>query len=190
MSSFLDEESIKKVGFKSYGSNVLISKKASFYNPEKIEIGSNVRIDDFCILSAQDKGIQIGSYIHIACYSSLIGAEKIILDDYVNISSRVSIYSTSDDYLGYGMTNPMIPDKYKFLDSKSIFIGKHTVIGSNSIILPGAEIHDGVAVGALSLVNSKLDAWKIYAGIPAKKIKKRLKHVLKKEKNFVNEKNL
>ena len=34
MNSFYSIDEIKKIGFKSIGNNVLISKKASFYNAE------------------------------------------------------------------------------------------------------------------------------------------------------------
>ncbi len=51
MDSFYSRDELKKIGLKKYGENVFLSKKASIYNPEKIEIGNNVRIDDFCILS-------------------------------------------------------------------------------------------------------------------------------------------
>ena len=51
MNSFYSKEELKEIGFKKYGENVLISRKTSIYNPEKIIIGNNVRIDDFCILS-------------------------------------------------------------------------------------------------------------------------------------------
>ena len=74
-----------------------------------IVIGNNVRIDDFVVLSAGQGGIEIGNYIHIAVFSSLIGAGRIALSDFCNISSRVSIYSSSDDYTGEYMTNPMMP---------------------------------------------------------------------------------
>ena len=48
ITSFYNEEEIVKLGLKKYGKNVLISRKASFYSPELIQLGSNVRIDDFC----------------------------------------------------------------------------------------------------------------------------------------------
>ena len=70
---FLTKKQIDKIGFKSIGDDVLISDKASIYNPSDIEIGSNVRVDDFCIISAGNGGIKIGSNIHIAIFSSLIG---------------------------------------------------------------------------------------------------------------------
>ena len=42
---------LQTLGFKAVGKNVFISNKASIYSPHLIEIGDNVRIDDFCILS-------------------------------------------------------------------------------------------------------------------------------------------
>ncbi len=50
--AFLAEEQLKELGFRSLGSNVKISSKASIYAPYNISIGNNVRIDDFCVISA------------------------------------------------------------------------------------------------------------------------------------------
>ena len=61
--SFYNEEELKEIGLKVYGKNVLISRNATIYGADKISIGDNVRIDDFCILSGN---ISLGSYIHIA----------------------------------------------------------------------------------------------------------------------------
>ena len=76
--AFLSKPQLLALGFKSLGENVNISDKSSIYNPHNISIGNNVRIDDFCILSAGSE-IVIEDYVHIACYSSLIGAGKITL---------------------------------------------------------------------------------------------------------------
>jgi len=46
--SFYSQSELKSLGLKAYGRNVLISKKASFYNPSQISLGHHVRIDDFC----------------------------------------------------------------------------------------------------------------------------------------------
>ena len=102
MTSFYDKDEIKKLGLKSFGEEVLISRKASFYGAEDISIGSHVRIDDFCILSGK---ITLGNYIHIAAFSALYGGtDGVCIDDFANISSRVSIYSRNDDYSGLSMT--------------------------------------------------------------------------------------
>lgn len=185
MNSFYTENELLKMGFASLGKNVLLSRKSSIYSPSKITIGDNVRIDDFCILSGR---ITLGSYIHIAAYSSLFGGtEGIIMEDFSGLSSRVSIYAVSDDYSGKSLTNPTTPDKYKKLHSGRVIIGKHAIIGASSIILPNVEIKEGTAVGALSLVNKDLEEWSIYAGNPIKKIKERSKDLLELEKEFIKE---
>lgn len=184
--AYLTLEQIEKLGFASVGKNVLLSDKASFYGCKHIQIGNHVRIDDFCVLSAGEGGIKIGSHIHIAVYSSLIGAGKITLSDYCNISSRVSIYSSNDDYSGQYMTNPTIPSQFTNVASSDVFLDKHVIIGSGSIILPGITLEEGVAVGALSLITKNCEAFGIYAGNPAKKIKNRKHDLLKLEKEFAS----
>jgi galactoside O-acetyltransferase len=47
-SSFYTPEELKKLKFKAIGKDVLISRCARIYDMKSIEIGSNVRIDDFC----------------------------------------------------------------------------------------------------------------------------------------------
>ena len=44
--TFLSQKQIDGLGFKKLGKNVLISDKASIYNPELMEIGDNSRIDE------------------------------------------------------------------------------------------------------------------------------------------------
>ena len=182
MNSFYNEEELKEIGLKRVGQNVKISKKASIYSPEEIEIGDNVRIDDFALLSGS---IVIGNNVHISTYAALFSCEKIIeIKDYVGVSSRVTIYSQTDDYSGDSLTNPTIPEEYKNVIKKEVVLGKHVIIGSSSVILPGASIGEGTAVGAMSLVNKPLEEWSIYAGIPCKKIKDRSKKLLEYEKEL------
>lgn len=180
----LSRQQLEYIGFNSIGENVSISDKASIYGANHISIGSNVRIDDFVVLSAGEGGIEIGNYIHIAVFSLLIGAEKITLSDFCNISSRVSIYSSSDDYSGEFMTNPMIPEELTNVTKAPVFIGRHVIVGSGSIILPAVNLADGVAVGALSLVTENVSELKIIAGIPARVIKKR-KHDIFELENII-----
>lgn len=181
----LSREFVKEMGFVSVGENVQISDRASFYNVSKIALGNNVRIDDFCVLSAGLGGITIGNYIHIGVFSSLIGAGKITLSNFCNISSRVSIYSSNDDYSGSAMTNPTVPSQYTRVNHADIFFGEHVIVGSGSVILPGITLEEGVAVGALSLVTKDCEAFGIYAGSPARHIKKRKRDLLEVEKIFL-----
>jgi galactoside O-acetyltransferase len=186
---FLNLSQISAIGFRSCGRNVLISNKASFYGASRITLGDSVRIDDFCILSAGDGGIVVGNHVHIACYSSFIGKEEIKLGDFSNISSRVSVYSSSDDYSGATMTNPTVSDNFKNVDHRPVEIGSHCIVGSGSIILPGVSLGKGSAIGALSLVKGHCDAFSIYAGIPARKMGDRSRDLLEAEKRFIASKN-
>lgn len=187
--TMLPRDMIEKMGFSSVGENVQISDRASFYNTAKISLGNNVRIDDFCVLSAGSGGIRIGNYIHIAVYSSLIGAGKIVLSDYCNMSSRVSIYSSNDDYSGSAMTNPTLPSQYSGVTHAEVFLGKHVIVGCGSVILPGVTLGEGVAIGALSLVTKDCDTFGIYAGNPARRVKERKRDLLELERSFLASRN-
>lgn len=176
--SYLNRDEILQMGFASVGDKVQLSSKASYYNCAKIQIGSNVRIDDFCVISAGEKGITIGNHVHLAIYSSLIGAGKITISNFCNVSSRVAIYSSSDDYSGHFLTNPTIAEQYTSVKHADVFLDEHVIIGCGSVVLPGVQLGKGVAIGALSLVTRSCDAFGIYAGIPVKRIKDRHRGVL------------
>jgi len=181
----LSLEQIEKMGFLHVGKNPRLSDKASYYNCGNISLGDNVRIDDFSVISAGEGGIRIGNYVHIAVYSLLQGAAKITLEDYSGLSSRVSVYSSSDDYSGSSMTNPTVPAEFTNVKTKEIIIGRHVIIGCGSIILPGVNLEEGVAVGALSMVTKHCHAFGIYSGTPAKRISERSKKLLEIEEKLI-----
>lgn len=182
----LSQEAIEYMGFASVGKNVFLSDKASFYNCASISIGNNVRIDDFCVLSAGVGGISVGNNVHIAVFSSLMGAGEISLSDFCNISSRVAIYSSTDDYSGATMTNPTVPSEYTGVEHADVWLGKHVIVGTGSVILPGARLEEGVAVGALSMIKGNCSAFGIYAGVPAKRLKERKRDLLEYEKRYLS----
>lgn len=179
--SFYSDEELKLIPFRKTGKNIRISRKCSIYSPEKISIGDNVRIDDFCILSGN---IQIGSYVHISAYTALYGKYNIVIGDYVTVSGRVLIYSQNDDYSGEFMTNPQIPDEFTHITGGPVICEKFSIIGSGSIVLPDLKIGEGAAIGSFSLVNTDVPAWKIYFGIPAHYHKDRKKNIIELEKEL------
>jgi len=182
--AFLSKKELNKLNFKHLGENVLISDKCSIYNPSNISIGDNTRIDDFCILSAGDGGIEIGRYVHISCFASILGKGKVTMKDYSGISSRVTVFSSSDVYDGEWMTNPTIPSHLTNVKHKDVVIGKHVVVGAHTVILPGVILEDGCSVGALSLVTKSSNGRFIYSGIPAKKLKPRKDNIFNLEKEL------
>ncbi len=184
--AYLSRKELESLYFKKLGRNVLISDKCSIYGASNIVIGNNVRIDDYCILSCGEKGILIGNNIHIACYTSIIGKGRVELNDFCNISSKVAIYSSNDDYSGEYMTNPTIPTQFTNVTHGKVIIGKHSIIGCGTVILPNVIIGDNVSIGALSLVKINCDSNKIYAGNPIKFIKSKSKNIYKLEKDFLS----
>ncbi|EMB9654887.1 acyltransferase [Escherichia coli] len=186
---FLSREQLEALGFRSLGENIKISDKASIYGASNITLGDNIRIDDFCVISSGAGGFFIGSHIHIAIYSSIIGQGKVTLSDFSNISSRVSIYSSNDDYSGAALTSPVVDPRFANVMHGEVYLGKHVIVGSGSIILPNSIINEGVAIGALSMVKGELEPFTIYAGSPLRKIKKRKKSLLNLEKEFLKQYN-
>ncbi|MGI6710755.1 MAG: acyltransferase [Bacilli bacterium] len=186
MNSFLSKEELKSLGLKSYGENVLISRFARIYSADKISIGSNVRIDDFCLLSGK---INLGNNIHIAAYAAMFAGDAgIVMEDFSCLSSRVTVYAITDDYLGDYLTNSTIPSKYKNIISKEVIIKKHVLIGASSVVLPGVVLEEGSSFGAMSFINKSSLPWTVNIGQPARVLKERSKKLLLLEEKYLSEK--
>lgn len=185
MDSFYNEEELKGLGFKRYGTNFKLSKKAVIYNADKIEIGNNVRIDDFCILSGR---LIFGNFIHIAVCTRLSGSSAgITFNDFSGVSYNSTIIANSDDYSGEVLTNPMIPMKFRKIHPAPVVLGKHALVATHCVIMPGVTIGEGSAIGAMSLVLKDVEPWSIYYGIPAKRVKDRDKNIIVLEKQMIKE---
>jgi len=183
--AYYTDETLRNFGFKHIGCNVKISDKASIYNPEQIEIGDYSRIDDFCVISGK---IQIGKFVHIAPMCLVAGGEKgLVIEDFVGFAYGVQVFTQSDDYSGKTMTNPNIPKKFKNEKKEPILIKKHSIVGAGSIIMPGVVLNEGTSIGAMSLVRKSTEAWSIYLGNPAKRLKDRSRDLLELEKQFLEE---
>lgn len=183
MENFLSEEELKKLGLKGYGEDVRIGRHAVLYSPEKLCLGSHVRIDDFTVISGN---VTLGDYIHISQFCGLYGGDEgIVMEDFSGLSSKCSVYAASDDYSGASMTNPTVPAVYKPGSiSGPVRICRHAIIGCNSVVLPGVTVGEGTAVGTLSLCNKSTQEWSIYVGIPARKQRDRKRDILELEKQF------
>jgi galactoside O-acetyltransferase len=176
MNSFYTRQELENIGFKQLGYPVLISRNASFYGVENMSIGNHVRIDDFCILSGY---ITLGSHIHISSFCALYGSNGIEMEDYTGLSPRCTVLSATDDFSGDYLIGPIVESKLTNVMGGKVIIKKYSHIGASSVIFPNLTINEGVAVGAMSLVNKSLQAWTIFAGIPVKPIRERTKGLLK-----------
>lgn len=182
--AFYTQQQLNSLGFKSVGINVLVSDKASIYNHHLIEIGDNSRIDDFCVISGK---VFIGKNVHIAVFCNVAGGEMgVTFEDFSGLAYGCHVFTQSDDYSGETLTNPTVPDIYKKEFKAAVCLGRHSIVGTSSTIMPGVNLGEGTAIGAMSMVTHSTDPWGIYFGIPARKIKNRKTNLLELEKKYLS----
>jgi acetyltransferase-like isoleucine patch superfamily enzyme len=180
--SYYSGQELRGLGLASCGHDVLVSRKASIYSPNHLHIGDHVRIDDFVVIACgPDEDVVLGDHVHIAAHAALFGGGGIVLEDFVGVSGRASIYSVTDDYGGDVLTNPTVPDHLKSIIRRHVLLRRHVLVGASSVVLPGVTIDEGSATGAMTLVNRDLEPWGIYVGIPARLLRPRSRGLLKRE---------
>jgi len=160
------------------GIDIILDNDVMIKHPEMARIGSHVAIDKgfYCTVE-----LQIGDYVHIAPYCTVIGGKKskLVMEDFSGFSAGCRIVCASDDYLGSGMTNPIVPLEFRGLTLyTTVTIKKHAVLGTGCVVHPGVTIGEGAVVGSMSLVTKDLEPWSVYMGIPAKKVKDRNKDII------------
>lgn len=172
---FYTEDELEDLGLKSYGEGVRISRKVSIFAPEKVKIGNNVRIDDFCILSGE---IKIGSNVHISAGVYLYGKYGIEIKDYAGCSAQSVIYSETDDFSGEHMIGAVLPEEVTGVISGKVVLEKYAQLGVKSVVMPGVTVGEGAVTGAFSFVKEDLAPWTINVGVPTKTIRERSKMML------------
>lgn len=172
----------KKLG--SCGTGVIIGMTVRIRYPELVHIGDNCIIDDFTYIST---GLVLAGYNHIAAGCKLIGGKKcrVKMGEFSTLAPNVVLSAGSDDYWN-GVATPFVPERFKgAAQFGEIEIGRHSIVGAGSVVLPGARFREGSAVGALSLVKSDLSPWELYVGIPARPIGRRnMDSILEAERAF------
>jgi acetyltransferase-like isoleucine patch superfamily enzyme len=170
----------------SVGENVAVNRSVVFYSPKNIHVGSNSRIDCFCILSAASQGIVIGDHVHISAYVALFGASgSIHVESFCALSSRVTVFTSTDDYVEGFMSNPTVAPEYRKEQSGDVVFKKHALIGCGTVIMPGVTVEVGGSVGALSFVIKNVPEFAVVAGIPCRIVGHRNRRLLELETAFL-----
>ena len=169
-------EGVPKLKIRGKSENIIIGNNVSFLgdvdlrNREngKIIIEDNATIEgDVRLVSAKEGIIKIGENSAICAYSILNGGADIIIGKYCLISARVSINANEHEF-----------KKEKFIRKqgfihKSVIIEDDVLVGVNVAINKGVKIKKGCIIGANSVITKDTEEYKIYAGVPAKKIGER-----------------
>ena len=156
------------------GKDCTIYATAKIIGPENLVVGDYTIIDDFVLIVARP-WVRLGSHVHIAGFTSIVGGGTFYMGDYSTLSWGTRIFTGTEDVSGQSLLGAAVPAPYRVPRRSFVTIGKHCMIGANSVILPAVEIPDGVVVGAMSLVleGAKLKPWSVYAGCPVRFLRER-----------------
>ncbi|EGQ9572335.1 acyltransferase [Vibrio alginolyticus] len=160
---------------------------AKVVGSNNLSLGEKSQIDDFCFINAGKK-TEIGRNVHIASFSTIVGGGECVIGDFAGLSAGCRIITASDDFSGPYLTNPTVHSDFTNVKSSKVEIGRHAIIGTNSVIFPGVTIGEGCAVGAGAVIRKSLKAWTVYAVIDGKlkELKKRdSEAVLKAERKYL-----
>ena len=145
--------------------DIFIHKDAEF----KIEpiLGNHIAIDKgvYCTVK-----ISVGSYTHISPYVTIIGGAKssFICEGVNNIMAGARIICGSDRFDDTGLFGALIPEELKGKQIiEPVVMKRFSNIGTNSIVLPGSLIEEGVLIASGSLFYGKSEPWTVYKGNPA-----------------------
>lgn len=178
-------EELLSIGFAYVGEGVRIFKNNTLINPNNIYLGDGCQIDDFVHIIAS-ASVRIGKRVHVGCFTSIAGGGTVTLEDYCGLSAGCRLISGTEKFMGEGMTNPCVPEKFRSVSRSYITIGRHAILGTNTIIFPGVTVGEGVATGAGTIVSKDLEPWGLCLGSPAKRIKTRpSEKILEQEKQLI-----
>jgi galactoside O-acetyltransferase len=167
------------------GEEVAIHRSVIFFGAERIRIGSRVRIDCHCLLSAGPDGISIGNNVHLAAGGYYFGSGgPIVVEDFAGLSARVGVYTSSDDFKDGWLTGPTIPDEFKQVTTGPVTVKKHTIVGAGTLIFANVTLGVASAVGAMSLVKRSVDDFSIVAGNPLRVLGERARRILDLEAEY------
>jgi acetyltransferase-like isoleucine patch superfamily enzyme len=171
-------EELRGFGFAHVGDNVRVARNCVIIGAGNIEIGEGTRIDSRTEIFATNGRLRLEGANHIGGNSHLCVAADLTFDEFSGCSQGARVYTATDDYSGRWMAGPCVPEELRGGTVKPIRLGRHCIIGSGSVVLPGCDFADGAAVGALSLVTKPLEEWSLYHGNPARLVKRRSRRVL------------
>ncbi len=171
----------------SCGRNVVFGQHVVLRHPHKIHIGSNVVIDDHCLVDAKGEsnlGIRIGDGVFVG-RNTILSCKNgdIELADGANIGFNCEVFSASRVTIGQNVLMAaygyVIGGDHDFSDpsktvleqtrtSAGVAIGDGVWIGAGAKILDGVTVGEGAVIGAGAVVRESVPASAIAVGIPAR----------------------
>jgi len=168
--AYMTDEEGGSLGFRQVGRGVKISTRAAIYDADRISIGDHSRIDDFNVLAGS---IDIGRNVHVTVFCNLAGGRAgLSIGDFCTFAYGCHLIAQTDDYTGATMTNSTLPLEYRSEITAPVVLGRHVILGTGTVVLPGVTIGKHVVVGANSVVTHDLPDYSVAVGAPAKVIRR------------------
>lgn len=117
--------------------------------------------------------IRIGNDVGMSS-TAIICKQSITLGDRVKIGGNVVIYDTDFHSLDAATRADMDKDEQNRTD-RAVHIGDDVFIGAHSTVLKGVTIGKGAVIGACSVVTKDVPAGEVWAGNPAKCIRRAMR---------------
>jgi len=176
----------------SCGKNVVFGQNVVLRHPHKIHIGSNVVIDDNCLLDAKgesNRGIHIGDGVFVGRNSILSCKDgDIELGAGANIGFNCEVFSASRVTIGAGVLMAayayVIGGDHDFSDpaksvldqtrtSSGVAIGDGAWLGAGAKVLDGVTIGSHAVIGAGAVVRGAVPDHAVAVGVPARVVSSR-----------------
>ncbi len=172
------------------GKNVVFGRGVMLRHPHKIRIGSNVIIDDYCVIDAKgtdNSGISISEGVFIGRNTILYCKNgDIEIQARANIGANCQLYSGQKLVIGKGTliaaySYIMSGGRYEYhspvpLANQNGYskgptsIGDNCWLGAKVVVLDGVSIGDDTVIGAGAVVTRDIPANVVAVGTPAKVI--------------------
>jgi putative colanic acid biosynthesis acetyltransferase WcaF len=131
-------------------------------------------------------GAKLGRDCHIYPNSRIWAPWNLRCDDGAAIADEAVIYNAAEVHLGvhaivsqqaYLCTATHDIDDIRFpMITAPISLGQYAWVCARACVLPGVTIRDGAVLGLGAVASGNLDAWQVYGGIPARRIRQRERH--------------
>lgn len=140
--------------------------------PENITIGEGSRIDSFVKLEG---GIEltIGRCVHIASFAHIgIGGGVVRIKSFAAVASGGKVIGGSNQLDAVSMS-ACAPAHLQRVEPSVTRLREYSCVLTNATVLPGVELGTGAVLAANSVATKDIPAWEIWAGVPARFLKKR-----------------
>lgn len=128
-------------------------------------------------------GAKLGSHCHVYPAARIWAPWNLVCEDAVGIADGAVIYNpapirlashciVSQDAFLCGATHDLDDPAFPMV-AKSIAIGRYAWICARAVVCPGVVVGDGAVLGIASVATRQLDPWTVYAGSPARALRRR-----------------